>query len=359
MEKRISTSLILASYATMASSVMATEGSLNVCEWVAQAAANVNVELDRDTTGAARSAPFVKQYLVEKVVWGVDDGAAPDLAEPDAVYHAGQEDLYENYVRWSHDIGYLPYKGDWYKIRSRTDYGALRRARSTGAFPTAVMGKDGLVCAFDNEVIEVAKATIDNWRLDKNIGSLDCVSAIEAKNIVLADVPFPNEEWDQLETAIDADSRVGFFFQNNSNPWSPFLDGKHMPRTDGPVLRTDINNDGVDENLLSINYSHAGSSGCGFFYFDLLTDDLTDLGDYDLREKVLNAQEITRNEEGKLSFNCGRTSEILSIDGRQVISTRDKLYRHIYGIHDGKVIPLCRSKFTIKPKIVFNATIPE
>lgn len=271
--------------------------------------------------------------------------------EPDDDYQDGSEEYYESHVRWSRRSGYLPYRGQWYKVSSQVDAGGARAARASGAFPVAVIGREGLVCAFDHLSHETSTATHDNLaHKDTNDGPyFNCGAAIEADNVVRPEIPISDEEWKNLKEQFAEDFRPNQFTRN------AYLGPQRITGSEDPVVRADINNDGRSETLIAINYSEAGSiNPCGLTYFDLITEDLSSVETSNLREAPLAAQDITRDEHGKIQFSCGRTNEIVKADGKTAISSRSRLLRNIAIIGDDSASNFCRSSFTIEPVVVFD-----
>jgi len=323
-----------------------------VCEFVAQTASALNKNITSDTVYGDNSAPFVKQYLVQNVVWEGSEQSAPFLVSADSVYHDGPAEFYETHIRWSLPSGYLPYQGQWYRILSKIDAGAARAARASGAFPVSILGRDGLVCAFDHASHERVTAIHIGWNHGNWVDStpLNCEAAIDANNVVRPETSLSDEQWQNLKVQFAKDFRPEQFARNAYRA-PPYITG-----SEDPVIRVDANNDGVSETLVAINYSEAGSiSPCGLTYFDLITDDLSSVVASGLREAVLEAQGITRDENGKIQFSCGRTNEFVKADDKIAISSRDLLFRNVAVIEENMASKGCTSTFTIEPVIVFDA----
>jgi len=325
----------------------------DVCEFVAQTASQANSNISRETVVGNNNAPFVTDYLIQNVFWNSANPNAPSIADNLTVWRGEQNQYYETHVRWSYESGYLPYLGKWFKILSQTDAGALRSARSSGAYPRAVLGEQGLVCAFDINTVEHPAPTFDNWSRDKK-ETINCEKAIEPTNTILPTLPLPEENWLILEEQLSAEHRNPEWFKRSANPWSPFLDGQSMPRSTGPVIQIDINNDGHQETLLNISYSESGGAVCGTSYFDLINDDMDAVNQTGLRTALLETQGISRDEEGNIKYLCDSSNHIVSVDGQFAISTSMKLHNHISTLEDEKTTKVCTSTFTLEPVIVFD-----
>ncbi len=327
---------------------------VSVCEFVAQTASEANSNISRETVVGNNSAPFVTDYLIQSVFWNSANPSAPNIAYGDTVWRGEQNQYYESHIRWSHESGYLPYLRKWFKILSQTDAGALRSARSSGAYPRAVLGEQGLVCAFNINTFEHPRPTLDNWfRAPKE--TINCEEAIEPTNIILPTLPLPEENWPILEEQLSAEHGNPDWFKRSANPWSPFLDGQSIPRSTGPVIQIDINNDGHQETLLNIIYSESGRGVCGTTYFDLINDDMDAVSQSDLRTALLEAQGISRDDKSNIKYLCGSSNHIVSVDGQIVISTSMKLHNHISIVEDEETTKVCTSTFTLEPIIVFDA----
>ena len=337
----------------------ATVRTPSVCEFISQTATKANANISRETVNVDKSAPFVREYLIQKVFWDDSKTGSPKLASSDDVWDGKVEAFYESHVRWAHDAGYLPYRNKWYQVLSRTDNGAGRGAQSSGAYITAVLSESGLACAFENKPNEISIPTYENYRRDEKQGILSCDATIDPKNIILPSVPLPEETWDTLKISIAEEGYDPDWFAFQLYPWSPFLDGEKVPRTNGPVLKVDINNDGFEETLININYSDARSSPCDLKYFDLITDDLKSVKKSGLRNTLLSAQGITYDKDGNIKYTCGLSNELVSADGRIAISSYRRLLRNVLLIEDTQTSKLCTSKFSIEPSVVFDASSPK
>lgn len=324
-----------------------------VCEFISETAKAVNTNLIFENMEKDKSSPFVRDYLVQKVIWE-DKSKAPNLAIAKTKLPTPQaSDYYEKYVRWSHNVGYLPYMGEWFKVFAKSDSGAIRSAKSTGAFISSVGGQS-LICAFKSGVKETSVPERVNWSRNANFEGLNCNKAIEPKNITKANIPVSKEIEDRLILEMGKDYYEGWF-KRNAHFAAPMASAGKLPFTDGPILKVDINNDGSKENLVRVNYSESGNSPCGTFYYDILSEDLTQLGNSKLRDALFEAQGMTLRDDGIRNLNCGRSHTVLSVDGKNYISSSRSLSRHIVAIKNGEAVKLCTSKFTVEPVIVFDA----
>lgn len=328
----------------------------SICEFVAETSAALNSNISRMIIDGNRTAPFVQKYLLQDVVWEKEGSGRPKLAEGDDVYDSTNSQYYETHVRWSHDMGYLPYRGRWYKLLSRTDKGALRIASSTGAYPSSILDANGLQCAFDTDTIERSSATRQNLRLGGSDRYLNCDHAISSTSEIFANIPLHENREQEIKIELAEEYYRPEFYAKNTYIIAPFADGKGIPRTDGPIMQADIDNNGAKETLLRLNFSTANNSPCDVKYFDLISEDMMTVGDAELREKLLASQGIKRNSEGKYRYTCGLENTILSVNDRTYISSEQKLFREIYEIREVGPVPLCESTFTIKPIVVFDAT---
>ena len=327
-------SLLCTSYAPSLSA-QDSEAEKSVCEFISKTASELNSSLVFQNLDKDKGSPFVRDYLVQTIIWDADTKGTPKLAEKDDVWAGEHVNYHASHLRWAHDVGFLPYLGNWYKVFAHTDSGANRGAKSTGAYLSAVLGKDGLICAFETNTKEASFPTLENLKRDPIYveNGLDCPKAIDPSNVVRANISLSEDLEEHLISEMGKDFRAGWF-KRNAYSKPPYADGKSLPFTDGPVLKIDINNDGIEDTLLRMNYSEASSSPCGTFYYDVLSDDMTGLGDPKLREAVFAAQGMSVRDDGQRRLSCGHSHTVLSVNGRNYISSERKLFRQIFSVEN-------------------------
>lgn len=353
----------------------AEEASSSFCEQVADAAAGANRNLDTSTVQLRNSAPFVRDWLVSSGFVETDDGFQPfgkarpcdtgpeaDTSLPcvdvfgnletyrGAAYDADPE-RYEQFIRWNLPVGLLPFDGRFLTVLADADYSPYRRGWSTGAFLKAVLDGPEVMCTFNNRVQETY---LQDFGLLPEQGTCEAI-------VTSTDSKLPDRQ-----TFPEADKAALFGAGEARKPATPQLSDLYM----GGYLDIDIDGDGTTERLVSI--THSPTTGiCNYQYYDLLQPGRTDrFDDSPLRALVAEAQgpqypdgpdgcyrrTQLRVQDGKVLFERGPASdfEIPESGGPRFTRYGGVLQRTVRMIEDGKVVTLCRARFSIEPVIAYD-----
>lgn len=332
------------------------------CERVAAIAFESNRGLSTANTGERRSAPFVANWLVSTAWQGdpdkggerigripdCDRGGGPvsrcdwrdanDFGIPDRgdVYRLNGPEAYEEFERWHSAVGLLPYLGGFVEVKAYSDTGGGGRySNATGAFIKSVIGKQGLMCGFDNRIHETY--------LPQNGERMDsCAALLSDGSEILTPQAMEGE-----------DLRYKLFAgQDDYRPADFFVKGD---------LKVDVDGDGVDEHLIQLNWT-AGNLNCGWTYYDVLdANDPGKFGAAPVRKLVADAQgermcdrEVRlRRKNGRVLFEIAGVEPVQKQSEPIVTRYGGALERTLRDIKDSKARTLCTTIFAIEPVVRF------
>lgn len=342
--------------------------STTLCSRIAKAAATSNQNLNTSEVERERTAPFVKDWLVQ---FTVDETSPPkNRFRANKALFESDPHLYEYYTRWDRAVGFLPFDGRFLTVLASADYTPFRNGWSTGVYIKSIFDDGVLACAFDNHIHENirshAEGVADTQACREILTNEDhTVEFQKTYPLEASEALFPSES--------ERGSNQGF----GNPPWTSII-------VNGS-LDLDVNGDGIDERLVSINYSPM-SGICGYQYYDVLKADGTLAFEQSrLRDLVLRAQEgefpskremstdmttpslgrcyrrtHLRREGGKVFFEReGVDAGANERQKRNVTTWGGPLQRTVRVIDGNKVKTACSSTFSIEPLVVYDREMAE